>query len=230
MGILAERAGRFPLIVAVAMILVEPPAIGARLDVHTEQPTRESWQRADDIVAALDLRPGARVADIGAGDGFFIPRLARAVGPSGRVLAVDVDARMLDRLKELGAREGLSNVEVVRGDPDDPHLPADTLDAALIVNAYHEMREHADMLGHIRSALRSGGRLVIVEPITDRRRHDDRAVQVKAHELAPEYVVPELYVAGFRVVKLDGVFAMNPVTKETNWLIVATPGREFADE
>lgn len=191
--------------------------------------SRDVWQRPDDIVAALGLTAGSRVADVGAGDGFFTVRLARAVGPEGRVLAVDIDQQMLERLKQLAEKEKLSNVDVIRGEPDDPRLPADSLNAVLIVNAYHEMPQHAAILAHIRKALRPKGRLVIVEPITDRLRHGPRAVQVKAHELAPEYVVGELHSAGFRVERLDGAFSTNPVTSEINWVIVAVPGTGSRD-
>jgi ubiquinone/menaquinone biosynthesis C-methylase UbiE len=186
--------------------------------------SREVWQRPDDIIAALALTAGSNVADVGAGDGFFTARLARAVGPEGRVLAVDIDQKMLERLKQLVEKDKLSNVDVVGGESNDPQLPANSLDAVLIVNAYHEMAEHAAILEHIRKALRASGRLVIVEPITDKRRHQAREVQVKAHELAPEYVVGELHSAGFRVERLDGAFSTNPVTGESNWIIVAVPG------
>jgi ubiquinone/menaquinone biosynthesis C-methylase UbiE len=170
--------------------------------------TREAWLRPDDIVAALGIRPGSRVAEVGAGTGFFIARLSRAVGPDGRVLAVDVPQKMLDQLKQLAEKEGLSNVDVIRGELNDPRLDANSLDAVLIVNAYHEIPEHAAMLGHIRKALRPNGRLVIVEPI---------------RELASEYVVTELRAAGFRVERLDASFARNPVTSEMTWIIVAVP-------
>jgi precorrin-6B methylase 2 len=192
--------------------------------LFAQAPTsREVWQRPDDIVAALALTGGSRVADVGAGDGFFTIRLARAVGTEGRVLAVDIDQKVLERLKRLVETHKLLNVDVIRGEPTDPNLPPGSLDAVLIVNAYHEMPEHASMLEQIRKALRATGRLVMVEPITDRRRQEPRAAQVKAHELAPEYVVGELYAAGFRVERLDSAFSSNPVTGEMNWIIVAVP-------
>lgn len=196
------------------------------LSAQSPPQPREVWQRPDDIVAALTLAAGSRVADVGAGDGFFTVRLARAVGPSGRVLAVDIDQKMLERLKQLVEKEKLSNVDVIHAEPDDPRLPDGSVDAALIVNAYHEMSQHAAVLAHLRKALRPKGRLVIVEPITERRRDEPRAAQVKAHELAPEYVVGELHAAGFRVQRLDGAFSTNPVTSEINWIIVAVPGAE----
>lgn len=127
-------------------------------------------------------------------------------------------------MKQLVETEKFSNVDVSRSESNDPRLPADSLNAVLIVNAYHEIPEHAALLEHIRKALRPKGRLVIVEPITERRRDQSRAVQVEAHELAPEYVVGELRSAGFRVERLDSAFSANPVTSERNWIIVAVPG------
>ena len=212
---------RAPLVIAVACSFAAAAGV---LLAQSQPASRDSWQRADDIVAALGLTTGSRVADIGAGDGYFTTRLARAVGPEGRVLAVDIDRKVLDRLKQSVDKESLSNVDLILSEPDDPRLPADSLDAALIVNAYHEMVQHAAILGHIRKALRPAGRLVMVEQITDKLRDDQRERQAKAHELAPEYVVAELHAAGFRVERLDGAFSRNPVTREMNWIIVAVPG------
>ena len=209
------RQARHVGMVVGAFVLAAAPLAGQ---------SRDAWQRPDDVIAALALSTGSRVADLGAGDGFFTGRLARAVGAEGRVLAVDVEPKMIERLKLLVGKEQLSNVDVIRAESADPHLPAASLDAVLIVNAYHEMTEHGAILEHIRKALRPAGRLVIVEPITDRLRHESRGAQVKAHELAPEYVVGELHSAGFRVERLDGAFSTNPVTNEVNWLVVAVPG------
>ncbi len=194
------------------------------LVAQSQSVSRDAWQRPDDIVAALGLVAGSRVADVGAGDGYFTTRLARAVGPEGRVLAVDIEQKMLDALKQLVEKEKLSNVDLIRAEADDPRLPNDSLDAVLIVQAYHEMVQHATVLGHIRKALKPTGRLVIVEQITDGLRDEQRARQIKAHELAPEYAVGELHAAGFRVERLDGAFSRNPATKEMNWVIVAVPG------
>ena len=86
------------------------------------------------------------VADVGAGDGFFTSRLSRAVGPTGRVFAVDIDRQALGKLRKRLADERLENVTVIESAPDDPKLPERVLDAALIINAYHEMREHQAIL------------------------------------------------------------------------------------
>jgi predicted methyltransferase len=182
---------------------------------------RERWQKVDEIFEAMDVRPGATVADIGAGGGFFTTRLSKAVEPGGRVFAVDVSEEQLQRLREKVAEAGIVNVTVVEGAADDPRLPPGTLDAALIVNAYHEMNEHQAMLGAIRRALKPDGRLVLVEPISDRRRGETRAEQVRSHEIAPEHAVADARAAGFRIVGLR-----DPFTKrehDTEWLLVLQP-------
>src|SRR5512143_1493294 len=86
---------------------------------------RDRWQQPERVIDALGVRPGERVADLGAGGGYFTFRLADAVGPTGRVYAVDVDPDLLAYLRERAAREGRSNVEVIEATADDPHLPAD---------------------------------------------------------------------------------------------------------
>ena len=108
---------------------------GLALAAQAPGSSREEWQRPDDIVAALGLAPGSRVADVGAGDGFFIVRLARAVGNTGRVLAVDVAPKIIETLKQLIDKEKLTNVDVIQGEPNDPHLAPASVDAVLMVHA-----------------------------------------------------------------------------------------------
>jgi predicted methyltransferase len=184
--------------------------------------TRERWQKVPEIVAALGVRRGSAVADIGAGRGFFTLRLAREVGSDGSVYAVDLDGGDLRRLRERAGEEGLRHVETIESEPDDPRLPAQSIDAALIVNAYHEMREHQAMLDGIRRALRPGGRLVIVEPILESRRGEPRERQESSHEIEPRYVEADLRDAGFDVLELRDPFTTRP-EGDVEWMIVATP-------
>jgi SAM-dependent methyltransferase len=184
-----------------------------------------------EIFAAMGVRAGSIVADIGAGGGFFTVRLARAVGEGGRVHAVDISDRVLERLRERVSREELTNVEIVVGEPDDPRLPAATLDAALIVNAYHEMDEHQAMLAKIRAALKPDGRLVIVEPISSGRRDLARDRQTRSHEIGAEHVMADARAAGFRVARLEDPFTTRQ--DDVEWLMVlqpvATAGTPAAD-
>jgi predicted methyltransferase len=181
---------------------------------------RDTWQKTTEIFEAMGVRPGAHVADVGAGGGYFTVRLARAVGEAGRVLAVDVDGRALDRLRGRVEDERLRNVEIVRGEVDDPKLAPASIDAALIVNAYHEMDHHRSMLDHIRRALRPGGRLVIVEPISERARTKDRAAQTDSHEIAAEFVKQDAIEAGFRVVELKDPFTSRHSGGDDEWLLI----------
>lgn len=182
--------------------------------------SRERWQRVPDILSAMNVQPGAVVADIGAGDGFFTVRLARAVGDQGRVHAVDISEAQLGRLRTRIEKEGLRNVSIVHGSVDDPRLEPGTLDAALIVNAYHEMTEHQAILRRIKAALKPEGRLVIVEPISDSRRGATRQDQVAKHEIAVEHVEREAREAEFHVTRLEDPFTDRGTNVE--WLLVLT--------
>jgi predicted methyltransferase len=184
--------------------------------------TREEWQKVPEIVRALGIGDGSSVADIGAGGGFFTFRLARIVGAGGRVYAVDVAQDDLRRLRTRTSDEGLPQVEVVAGERDDPRLADGSIDAALIVNAYHEMRQHQAMLAGIRRALKPAGRLVIVEPIVQSRRGESREKQESSHEIEARYVEADLREAGFEVIELRDPFTKRPAG-DTEWLIVATP-------
>ena len=156
----------------------------------SEEGQREQWQRVPEIFAALGVRPGVTIADVGAGDGFFTTRLARAVGSTGRVFAVDVDDAAIERLRKRLQDDGIENVTIVKGAADDPKLPQGVLDAALIVNAYHEMEQHRSILTAIRRALKPDGRLVIVEPVQTSKRTRPRADQVRDHEINPRVHPP----------------------------------------
>jgi precorrin-6B methylase 2 len=165
-------------------------AAGSRADAQTEQ-TRESWQRVTDLFSAAHVGVGAHVADVGAGDGFLTVRLSSAVGPGGRVYAVDIDEKVLNGLRRRLDDADVANVDVVVGGEDDPHLPADSLDAAFIVNAYHEMPGGVAVLQRVLSALKPGGRLVLCEPVP-RTANQTRAAQMSDHVLDPLLILEDL--------------------------------------
>jgi ubiquinone/menaquinone biosynthesis C-methylase UbiE len=109
------------------------------------------------------VEPGLRVADIGAGSGYYTVRLARRLGPTGRVFAEDVVPEYLERLARRIANEGLADrVTIVRGDPHDPRLPPGSVDLALLVHMYHEVQQPYGLLWNLRPALRPGARVAII--------------------------------------------------------------------
>ncbi len=127
-----------------------------------EGPDRDAYQRPDQIMDALQIAEGSVVADLGAGGGWFTVRLSRRVGPNGRVYAEDIQPQMIEAIKRRAAREGLSNVTWVLGTPVDPKLKPGLLDAALIVDAYHEIEQPVTLLRNLSRALKPTGMIGIV--------------------------------------------------------------------
>jgi len=124
--------------------------------------TRDAWQRPAEVFDAMAVKPGHRVADIGCGFGYFTFRLAERVGAEGKVYAVDIDPKAIEKVLERKKRERLDQVEPILGESRDPHLPGG-LDAALIVDSYHEFRDYDRMMQAVLHALKPGGRLVIID-------------------------------------------------------------------
>lgn len=187
--------------------------------IRAQPGDRDAWQRVPDVIAALSIRPGSRVADVGAGSGYFTAYLSDAVGADGRVYAVEISETALARLRRLASGVGTGNVEVIRGESDDPRLAERSLQAVLLVDAYHEMTEHDAMLGHIHRALEPGGRLVILDLATD----DDaapRGRQMAAHGIGIDLVERELLAAGFELLDRQPRFAVTGRGR-TQWMVVA---------
>ena len=126
-------------------------------------PRRATWQKPAVLVRALGLRRGQVVAEIGSGPGYFTPRLARAVGPSGHVYAVDPEAAVLDVLRRRVGRMGVRNVTPVLGRDDDPMLPRGRCDVAVLINCYHHMHGRVAFLRRLVAALPKNARVVNVD-------------------------------------------------------------------
>jgi predicted methyltransferase len=135
-----------------------PPELLGQL----EGPDRDAYQRPDQIMDALQIGEGSYVADLGAGGGWFTVRLASRVGPNGRVYAEDIQPQMIESIQRRVRREGLRNVETVLGTPVDPRIAAGSLDAVLIVDAYHEMEQPVALLRNVAKSLKPGGVIGIV--------------------------------------------------------------------
>jgi predicted methyltransferase len=127
-----------------------------------EAPDRDDWQQPDRIMDALGIADGARVADVGAGGGWFTIRLARRVGPNGRVFAEDIQPPMIESIRRRVEREGLTNVEPILGTPTDPRLKTG-LQAVLIVDTYPQLVDPVSLLRLIAAALAPNGRVGVVD-------------------------------------------------------------------
>lgn len=124
--------------------------------------SRDAFSQPEKVIAALAIEPGARVADLGAGDGYFVAPLAEAVGPAGRVYAVEVDAGALRELRARAA--GDARVEVVEGALDDPRLPDGAIDLVFLSSVYHHVEDRVAYFARLRADLAPGARVAIVEP------------------------------------------------------------------
>src|SRR4051794_36197422 len=157
-----------------------------------ESPERDAWQKPDDVVSLLQLWPGNVVADIGAGTGHFEPYLAKAVGATGRVLALDVEPHMVAYLKARVKRERLANVTVQQVAANDPGLPDGSVDRLLVVDTWHHIPQRAQYAAAMNRALRPGGFVVVVDFTAESPEGPP------AHaRLSPATVIAELQAGGF---------------------------------
>ncbi len=166
---------------------------------------RESRQREEDcrlLLEALGVKPGQTICDMGCGNGFYTLELARRVGPTGVVYAVDIQPEMLRMLAEVAGREGLTNIRPVLGTVIDPRLPVAAIDLCLCVDVYHEFSHPVQMLASMRAALKKDGQLVLVE-----FRAEDVSVPIKVeHKMSKAQINKEMTANGFTLKReFDGL-------------------------
>ena len=156
---------------------------------------RESEEHPDQALDALNLKPGMVVGDVGAGTGYMSLKMAKRVGPSGRVYAEDIQPEMLRRLRQNATKAHAANVETVLGNETDPKLPAGQLDLILLVDVYHEFSQPQKMLRGMREALKPDGRLVLLE-----YRKEDPSIPIRPeHKMSVQEVKTELEAEGFQM-------------------------------
>jgi len=193
---------------AVALLVLAPSVAGAQKERRPapvmgwggagwlEREDRDQEQRPDEVIRAMGLRDGQVVADLGAGTGYFTRRLAKAVGPSGRVFAVDIQPEMIAYLKQSVAKAGLTNVVPVLGEGDNPRLPLGAVEWILLVDVYHELQQPKAMLARMREALAPGGKVALIEY----RLEGSTALHIRPeHRMSPKQVLAEWEPAGFRL-------------------------------
>ena|SRR5206468_1788616 len=175
------------------------PVMGYQGAEWLERSERVEEEEPDVAIAALKIATGASVADIGAGSGYMTVRLARRVGPEGKVYANDLQPQMLELLKRRLAHDKIANVIVVQGTVDDPKLPAASVDLELMVDVYHELSQPQAMLRHLRDALKPGGRLALLE-----YRKEDPAIPIRPeHKMSVAEAKMEVEAEGFGLSTID---------------------------
>jgi predicted methyltransferase len=155
-----------------------------------EEPGRDQRLQIDRVMDLLQIKSGSVVADIGAGGGWFSVRAAARVAPNGRVIAEEINPKAITAIQQRAQREHLGDIETILGTPDDPKLPPNSLDAALMLKVYHEIAHPPVLLANLHAALKPGGRFGII----------DKNGNGADHGLNEPIVRAEVEHAGFRQV------------------------------
>ena len=177
------------------------PVMGVGGASWLERPEREDEEAPSKALDALELTPGMVVADIGAGSGYYSSRIAKRVGPTGRVYATDIQPGMIALLDRRIKSEGLTNVTTVLGGLADPRLPPKSIDLAIMVDVYHELQEPQVFLQALKETFKPGGRLVLVEF----RKEDPKVPILEVHKMSVAEVKQELEAEGFVLDKVIDV-------------------------
>ena len=154
-----------------------------------ELPGRDQRLHIEQVMDALDIAPGKNVADIGAGSGWFTVQAAKRVTATGTVYAVDINPEAIQYIDRRIAKDGVHNVKTILNKPDDPTLPANSIDAVLLLKTYHEVEHPIVLMRNLRPALRPGAKVGIV----DRNGNGDN------HGIGKAVVVREMQQAGYEL-------------------------------
>jgi ubiquinone/menaquinone biosynthesis C-methylase UbiE len=182
---------RKTLIFALAAVFFLAACAGLKQCAY-EGVNRDQWQQPEKVIATLRLRPGNIVADLGSGSGYFTFRLAQAVGPAGKVYAVDIDREMNELIEKRTKAEGVKHVETILAKPDDPLLPETGVDLVFTSNAYHHIENRVAYFAKLHRFLRSGGRIAVID--FDRRAWLEGLLR---HYTPSEFIKREMEQAGF---------------------------------
>jgi len=210
--------------VSILLLLTALPAL--RLGVAQEDvwdwAKRDTWQRPAEVMDALGIKPGSVVADVGCGDGYFTFHLASRVGPQGKVYAEDIDYKVLSKINGRASKEPLSQIELILGSAEDPRLPAEMLDAILVVDAFHEMEQHDAMLQGMNRALKPGGWLGIIDRNARSRRA--RNTYQNQHRIPKNLVCQDATRNGFRLLREERGFK-TPKEKRKYYFLIFQKAR-----
>ena len=177
------------------------PVMGVQGAGWLERSEREQEEAPSKAIEALDLKPGMVIADIGAGSGYYTSRMAKKVAPAGRVYATDIQPGMIAILERRIKAENLTNVTPVLGAMDDPSLPTQSIDLAIMVDVYHELQQPQLFLQRLKAAFKPGGRLVLLEF----RKEDPTVPILEVHKMSVAEVKQELEAEGFVLDKVIDV-------------------------
>lgn len=203
------------------LLLIVAFSVSCGLFSQDSGPKRDQWQHPQAVMDALHISPGSIVADVGAGEGYFTFHLAERVGAQGKVYAEDIKNEEVEGIRELAQAKHLSQIEALHGEPGDPKLPENCLDAVLVMNAYHEFRSYEAMLQAIFKALKPGGLLAIIDSPTPLG--NSRLDYYPRHRIPEELVRGDVAHAGFHLLRKEPGFINPANNKDFYFLIFEKP-------
>lgn len=190
---------RFPLLLVIGFFSSQETSFAQ--ERHTFQPEsfeeeeRADWQKVEDVIHAMDLRPGHSVADIGGGSGYFSRPFARTVGPDGIVYCCDIAPNLLEYLQNRALVEGLSNIVTVLAARDRPMLPPKSVDCIFFCNTNHHLENRVDYYKGLIPLLKEGGQIVVV----DWKKVSQKVGPPPSHCVARDVVIAEMAQAGLKL-------------------------------
>jgi ubiquinone/menaquinone biosynthesis C-methylase UbiE len=206
------------LVLLLAGMLACPPAARA---AQNSGPARDAWNHPEAVMDALGVHSGSAVADIGCGRGYFTFKFAARVGREGKVFAEDLREDELASIRRRAEHDGLSQIETVLGSANDPRLPAQSVDAVLVMNSYHEFADHDAILAGIMRALKPGGLLALIDGVAEDGHPRD--YYDGTHRLPERFECEEAERAGLRLLRREPGFTDPEKNKEFYFLILQKP-------
>lgn len=215
MGVSSVRARVALALVALPVLYVGYQGAQTLDTLDRVERERDRWQRPEDVLRELDVRPGSTVVDFGSGAGYFALKIAPRVAPDGQVFAVDLRRESLAFLWIRARLRRLHNLNVILGATDDPRLPPVTVDAVLVANTFHELTAPDAVLDALARSMRSGARLVVV----DREPRSTGEEAYASHEIAAADAARVISARGFAILRREDRFVDRASDDETWWLM-----------
>jgi ubiquinone/menaquinone biosynthesis C-methylase UbiE len=187
--------------------------------VRAEERERDRREKVHDVAAALAIKAGSVIADIGTGYGYYAVRLAPLAGPSGRIIAQEIDRPLVEKLRARVSDEKLTNVDPLLGAPHDPGLATESADAILVADVYHEVENQSKFLELLRISLKAGGRLMIIDYLKPEIKNQSRERQREQHNIAPAFVLDDLKAAGYTILGVRDPYAPGFDDIPTYWVL-----------
>ncbi|MPZ77727.1 MAG: methyltransferase domain-containing protein [Deltaproteobacteria bacterium] len=189
----SPHPGNRPQVFAVVLLAIVLAGCATLKQCAYEGFDRDQWQQPERVIQSLQIRPGAVVADLGSGSGYFALRLAKAVGTTGKVYAVDIDSAINKALKERAKKEHVGNIDVLLAKPNDPRLP-EPVDLIFTSNTYHHIDDRISYFAGLREYLRPSGKIAVID--YDRRAWLEGLLR---HYTPKEFIKREMEQAGYKL-------------------------------